>query len=556
MPTPLTFRSINLPAFNTSGLNAASSAFASAGQGFAELTDQLRRDTEREDELRTNEAISAALSGGPSISTDRRVDAEALRSSVAARDITKSDLSSAKLSRALTGIETEQAQFNLDSAPAKLDADLKQKLASAEASRLRGDFASFQLQSAEAADLRATKLREGRLGAERDFDALFAGQVKFELDQVPGIVEDLKRQGFSPEEIRTRVRDIAANARAEGFARVGDLIPEFLQRTKTKYGLTDADLQGTTAKQISDVALQASATEAASRQVDQRATDKFVSGVIRSARNQDISGIILDSNGNARPAQNKEEKAGNKLSDTKGDLSAVIAQQFNVELDDDLVAAQRVLKTVDGNRSAFIQAVNNSKDVSEPLLGFGGGKTTIDWKAAQLQANIQKTALTQFANTFNDQEPLRGFSTADVAAGLREGTADVDFLSSEAAVTPITTPTDDVSPTPPVSRVDQFVNTLQGAQSRFDNLINDKSFTGSSKLRNLRNKATSGTGTLASQETALNRFLKALEQAESSRSLQDRNAAAIAAGFRSAVQKSREEQAEIADLRKRLEQER
>lgn len=154
MAKPITWRNIAGPNFG--GTSSPSSAFAAAGKGFATLNEQLRERETLEDQRRTNEAISAALSGGPRTSGDRRVDAEALRSSVASQDLTASRLTGEGLAQELTGVQTDQAEVELEAFP------------KAEAARLAESAAKTDAALARTAESRANVASLAKSDRERD----------------------------------------------------------------------------------------------------------------------------------------------------------------------------------------------------------------------------------------------------------------------------------------------------------------------------------------------------------------------------------------------------
>lgn len=81
---PITWRNvaINDGSGSASLGNAAAGFGRSAIQGLSIFSDQMDQQIAREDERLTNEAIAAALSGGPQVSGNRRVDADALQVAV------------------------------------------------------------------------------------------------------------------------------------------------------------------------------------------------------------------------------------------------------------------------------------------------------------------------------------------------------------------------------------------------------------------------------------------------------------------------------------------
>lgn len=129
---PITWRNVSVDngasaaAFGNSAANFGRTAL----QGFDILNTQLQDRINREDTLLTNEAISAALSGGPKISDNRRVDAITLQQAVESdelgnrqeRALDDSLLTSAvdrRLNTARAGVEEKElanfdARFALD----------------------------------------------------------------------------------------------------------------------------------------------------------------------------------------------------------------------------------------------------------------------------------------------------------------------------------------------------------------------------------------------------------------------------------------------------------
>lgn len=116
MPTPITWRNVRI----NSGAGAAALGNTAAGfgrnavAGLATFSDQMQERVTLEDERLTNEAISAALSGGPQVSGNRRVDASALQSAVESKTRLGEFQQTSDLTQIGLGQNIERDQFILD----------------------------------------------------------------------------------------------------------------------------------------------------------------------------------------------------------------------------------------------------------------------------------------------------------------------------------------------------------------------------------------------------------------------------------------------------------
>ena len=113
MPTPITWRNVQInDGSSSAGLgNTAANFGRSATQGLSILNDQLQQRSDTEDERLTNEAISAALNGGPQVSGNRRVDAQALQKSVQSKGLFDEAIETSDLTQTGLGLSNELDTF-------------------------------------------------------------------------------------------------------------------------------------------------------------------------------------------------------------------------------------------------------------------------------------------------------------------------------------------------------------------------------------------------------------------------------------------------------------
>jgi hypothetical protein len=135
MAGPITWRNVQI----NSGASAAAfgrnaiAAGDAASRGLDKFNTAMQDRVEREDALRTNEAINAARSGGPQVSGDRRVDATALQESVQSRLLSEQRgeahelaLETGELSNIGQGLTNQSSQLDLDNYES--DRQLKRQL--------------------------------------------------------------------------------------------------------------------------------------------------------------------------------------------------------------------------------------------------------------------------------------------------------------------------------------------------------------------------------------------------------------------------------------------
>lgn len=187
MAKPITWRSINAPAFNSSALATAVNAFSNAGQGFNVFSDQMNDRVAREDERLTNEAIAARLRG-EAIPFNRRVDQESLYDIDSQERALQDDLLTSSVGRGLTVAQTRNQ--NLDAINQEfvnskqeevhnLDVSLtKAQQAQAESARKRSDFgltvdeSNFKESQALSKGTDALNLFEARLSQAKEDEYL------------------------------------------------------------------------------------------------------------------------------------------------------------------------------------------------------------------------------------------------------------------------------------------------------------------------------------------------------------------------------------------------
>lgn len=123
MPTPITWRNVAINSgAGSAGLgNTAANFGRSATQGLSVLNDQLQQRSDTEDERLTNEAISAALSGGPQVSGNRRVDAQALQKSVQSKGLFDETIETSDLTQTGLGLSNELDTFRNENKEAVFD---------------------------------------------------------------------------------------------------------------------------------------------------------------------------------------------------------------------------------------------------------------------------------------------------------------------------------------------------------------------------------------------------------------------------------------------------
>ena len=265
---PITWRNVGVNDGSSSASlgNAASGFGRTALQGFDILSTQMGDRITREDTLLTNEAIAQALSGGPKVSTNRRVDAGLLQQAVERDElgnrqerILEDDLLSSAVSRRLTGaqadkavkdVETYDERFALDKKTAESEAALR--ATQAEAAKLNMEEIRRKRAEEEADRVAFANVNAELFGPERQQQAAAQFEADWAQNAPPGATAEDKaiaRQNF----LETAQQEVFNN-------------PRLIQEMALKYGTTPLKLyQGTAFGQRAFAAQQAADAAIAER---------------------------------------------------------------------------------------------------------------------------------------------------------------------------------------------------------------------------------------------------------------------------------------------------
>jgi hypothetical protein len=193
--------------------NTAANFGRNAQTGLALFANQMDANVAREDERLTNEAIAAALSGGPQVSGNRRVDAQALQESVQSKGTFDELMQTSDLTQTGLGIENRMNQFkeskqedvfNLEKRATELGMDVDQAQLATEKFQQTMDKWDFN-RTKELANLddRQRVNSEGLDAFAQGFEDNIARQI-------------LSQQGPNPSQDQINAARVQARARMQG----------------------------------------------------------------------------------------------------------------------------------------------------------------------------------------------------------------------------------------------------------------------------------------------------------------------------------------------------
>lgn len=270
---PITWRNvaINNGASAAAFGNSAANFGRSAVQGLSIFSDQMQDRIDREDTLLTNEAIAQALSGGPTTSNNRRVDAEALQLAVERdrlgtrqQEAHKDDLLSAAVNRRLNSATAGIKEKDLETYDERFEFEKDQEASMA---RLRG----AQADKAELEMEETRRLRAEAAADRKAFDAINAEIFGPERQQQA--VTEFEQNwatnapaNATPEDKALARENWLADAQSEVFNN-----PRLIQELALKYGTTPLKVYEGTAIGQRALAAQKAADEVMATQAALRA---------------------------------------------------------------------------------------------------------------------------------------------------------------------------------------------------------------------------------------------------------------------------------------------
>jgi hypothetical protein len=250
MPTPITWRNVAINSgAGSAALGAAASRFGrNATEGLGLFSEQMQDRVTQEDERLTNEAISAALSGGPSVSPNRRVDANVLQQAVERNRLGRRQaashvqaLETGRLANIGQGFQNEQDEFTV--------ANQEETL------RLEQELKQAQINNQ--AQQTATSARQEQVALQAFNDNIQARRVDAAVQQEiftdrPARIRD---ELLASPEIQARIQDGSLTGDAleqvlaiEGEERIRKLEsdPDYLPSLYARAGGTDANFRAST----------------------------------------------------------------------------------------------------------------------------------------------------------------------------------------------------------------------------------------------------------------------------------------------------------------------
>ena len=173
MARPITWQNVNIDNGSSAAAfgNTAANFAQGAVQGADVVNDMIKARMERDDTLLTNEAISQALSGGPKVSQNRRVDAEALQLAVERQALGQrqqeghqDDLLTSAVNRRLNSANAGIAEKNLENYDANLAFEKKMQEARLAAEQARTANDTVRLQMAQTQLENLERIKKGAMG--------------------------------------------------------------------------------------------------------------------------------------------------------------------------------------------------------------------------------------------------------------------------------------------------------------------------------------------------------------------------------------------------------
>lgn len=242
---PITWRNVNIDNGASAAAfgNTAANFGRTALQGFSILDDQLQKRIDTEDSRLTNEAIAAALQGGPRVSNNRRVDADALQLAVERQTASRradqqleSNLAGAELTQEGQRISNQVAQFDLDN----YDEDRKLRMdfenARLEATRNQTRESKLRYQELEKQIADRDRIRKGRDALNQYlYGTDLTNQYRADWDQ--RIANDPALAGLSDAEKEAGFRQFADDQRRAMFRD-----PNKAQQLAVQFGMAPIEL--------------------------------------------------------------------------------------------------------------------------------------------------------------------------------------------------------------------------------------------------------------------------------------------------------------------------
>jgi hypothetical protein len=314
MATPIRWNNVNIRSgAEAASLGSTAAQFGRTAQaGFAGLATRLRarsvEDRDREDQLMTNEAISAALSGGPTVSSNRRVDPLALQKAVQSKGLYEEDIETSNLNQTGLGLSNRINKFTADNQEAVFKLEQEATRLGMDTDRQTQALNKFKLGVEQYDFKRQQKLNALDDTQRENIEALDAAGQRFEDE----ISAQLLAGTPNPTQEQINRARVEARARLQG--------PEgrqYLRKELVRIGGSEAAWEGSDAGRRDALAEQTAAAEAALRQ-EQRIKRIEREGLWNVQFGEgDYSTTVVDSAGNPGPGNEDVLKAQRNVISTE-----------------------------------------------------------------------------------------------------------------------------------------------------------------------------------------------------------------------------------------------
>jgi len=310
--SPITWRNVAINDGSGSAAlgNTAAGFGQNAVQGLSIFSDQMQDRIDREDTLLTNDAIASALSGGPSVSKNRRVDAEALQVAVERDRLGKreqeghnDDLLTAAVNRRLNTANAGIKEKDLSTYDERFKLD--KEIAASEA--------AYKKTQSEVALANLEELRKQRAQTQKKHDAFMAiNQELYGPERVQAFEQEFEQYhaANAPADMSPADKAIAKQEFVEKRRQAIFSNPTQVQELAIKHGILPEDIYNETyfgqrvqgAQQAADAAIatRAALQDAAAQDVITNA-GKFSSGDTSYVR-FDGSDYVFDKDTASSPA--------------------------------------------------------------------------------------------------------------------------------------------------------------------------------------------------------------------------------------------------------------
>jgi len=447
------------PNFTGTDFDSAIAAFRGAGEGASRFVDDMNTRIEREDKLRTNEAIASKLRG-EEIPFDRRVDVSAvqeagqskgtyeanLETALTNQDYNRAAAGSARASTANTKVETELNELKLENEPkrftkamAEISANIKRYEQETDAALEAGKTSKALRLAAQTEAAQALKREELNRQFERVAEEEITAVENEEKTHIPGLMAkwDKDNPGATTEARATRQRDYEDNARATGEARFNSRAIEKLRKFAVDNDILVSDLDRTSFAQDEEAMREAIRTVTAERQAREAGEEKELVGQHTGAQQGNLENVIWTGTGEYNMKIGTKAEAGNNIVGTSANkVREWLNQRLNIEVEEEEVAAaKRVLDKAGGNESFFDQAMDAAVlpgDDWHWSIFWGEDKDRINWEAAEKEATDLTDIAGEFINNWRPPSHSEGSKPSSSNSELAEK-ARQDIIDSQNA---------------------------------------------------------------------------------------------------------------------------